>query len=142
MNWISSACFIEISVGRDLATWWCCGKMFLLMKSTWNFPPENTRFKGRDARNGAFGRKRGVVRTCACVSVFVHILLIRALGALRAEVSGLLSRVLALEGLRKDRAGESPSSSQFLARCPLLSYWGGSQSLSSPNITSSSLWSH
>ena len=114
-------------------------------KATWKFLPEYFRFQGRNTKNGTSGEKEVWFIPGHEFSALIHILLIWAVRALSSEVSGIPSGVLALEGLWEDRYGETPNSSEFLAvsqMSPLLSCWGGSQSLSSPNKTCNSLWSH
>lgn len=56
---------MECLLGRDSATWWCCGKIiFFSYKATWILLPENFRNQDRDARNGASREKRCGSRVC------------------------------------------------------------------------------
>ena len=83
-------------------------------KGTWMFLPEDSTNTGRGARNGASGGKEVWFIPPHGFPAFVHAMLIRAVGVLGSEVSGVPSQGLASEEQGTDRSGEAPDPAKFL----------------------------
>lgn len=96
-------------MGRDSATWWCYGKMFLLMMPAGSSFQRTSGFRVRVRIGISWGEAGKEVWFIPghVFSAFVHILLIWVFRALDSEVSGIPSQIYGLEGPGEDIWGDS-----------------------------------